>query len=428
LQRQGHGRRQFRSLDYYRLLDRPVALEFGSELITTWSNIEAAIRGCTGTITQTNGSPEGVAMNFERDEMDDWLLAQLRDNEYGLSGAGLAFLLFAQPGAGDERLQAGNPRTAVLKPASSPYIDAHVHIDQHDPEGAVQLLLRAMDGLNGAKAFIQTEPYGPDNPARWDAEMILPAVKKHPDKLIALGGGGTLNPMILQSWRTGDSGPKVKREFRQRAEELLREGVSGFGELSTEHLSLPQSPVKDYEYAPADHPLMLLLADIAAEHNVPIDLHMEAVPKDMPMPAEYTAPNPPQLHANIAPFERLLSHNPHAKIVWAHAGSDNIGYRTPELSRRLLQAHPNLYMEIKYDPNFPGKDPPIVDGKLRAEWLKLFSDFPDRFIIGSDQHYDPPATVPLARGQQNALLTDQLPPDLKRKIGMENALQIYGIP
>ena len=45
-------------------------------------------------------------------------------------------------------------------------------------------------------------------------------------------------------------------------EELLHEGVSGFGELSTEHLSLPQSPVKDYEYAPADHPLMLLLFDL----------------------------------------------------------------------------------------------------------------------------------------------------------------------
>ena len=113
-----------------------------------------------------------------------------------LSGAGLVSL-FAQQRAGEERLQAGNPRTAVLKPASSAYIDGHVHIDQHDPEGAVQLLLRAMDGLNGAKAFIQTEPYGPDNPARWDAEMILPAVKKHPGKLLVLGGGGTLNPMIL---------------------------------------------------------------------------------------------------------------------------------------------------------------------------------------------------------------------------------------
>ena len=70
-----------------------------------------------------------------------------------------------------------------------------------------------------------------------------------------------------------------KSNARSRAEELLRQGVVGFGELSIEHLSLPQSPVKDYEYAPADSPLMLLLADIAAQHNVPIDLHMEALPQ-----------------------------------------------------------------------------------------------------------------------------------------------------
>jgi len=336
--------------------------------------------------------------------------------------AGGAFLALTHFAAG-QAPGAANPRTAVLKPTSAPYIDAHTHIYQLDPEGAVQLLLSAMEHLNGAKAFIQTEPYGPDNPGRWDAEMILPAVKKHPDKLAVLGGGGSLNPMILEAYRTGDAGPEAQKKFRARAEELLRAGVVGFGELSIEHLSLPQSPVKDYEYAPADSPMMFLLADIAAEHNVPIDLHMEALPQNTP--SNLDPPNPKELHANIAPLERLLAHNRNAKLIWAHAGSDNIGFRTPEMSRRLLQAHPNLYMEIKYDPGFPGKDPPIVDGKLKPEWLKLYSDFPDRFIIGSDQHFDPPATVPLARAQQNALLLDQLPPDLRKKIAMENALRLY---
>jgi hypothetical protein len=114
-------------------------------------------------------------------------------------------------------------RTANLMPASLPYIDAHTHIYQIDPEGAVTLLLNAMERLNETKAFIQTEPYGPDNPTRWDAEMILPAVKKHPDKLAVLGGGGTLNPMILDAHRTGNAGPEAQKKFRERAEDLLRE-------------------------------------------------------------------------------------------------------------------------------------------------------------------------------------------------------------
>src|SRR2546421_10470580 len=109
---------------------------------------------------------------------------------------------------------------------------------------------------------------------------------------------------------------------------------------------------------------MLLLADIAAEHNVPIDLHMEALPQTIPTPAAYGPPNPQALHGNIAPFERLLSHNPRAKIVWAHAGADNIRYGTPTPSRRLVQAHPHRYMELKYDPGLPRQDPRIVHGKL----------------------------------------------------------------
>src|SRR3989442_10321648 len=113
-------------------------------------------------------------------------------------------------------------RTANLMPAPLPYIDAHTHIYQLDPEGAVTLILSAMERLNTAKAFIQTEPYGPDNPGRWDAELILPAVKKHPQKLAVLGGGGTLNPMILEAYRTGDAGPEARKKFRHRAEELLR--------------------------------------------------------------------------------------------------------------------------------------------------------------------------------------------------------------
>jgi len=341
-----------------------------------------------------------------------------------LTAGGLALLAsgFAMSA---ERLAAGNPRTAVLKPGSAPYIDGHTHIDQNHADEAVDLLMRAMDGLNGARVFIQTEPYGPGNPGAWDIEKILPAVNKHPDKMRVLAGGGTLNPMIIEAANTGKTTPETMKKFREKAEELLRMGAAGFGEMSIEHFSLPQSPVKDYEYAPADSPLMLLLADIAAEHNVPIDLHMEALPQDIPTPAEMKAPNPSMLHGNIAAFERLLAHNRSTKMIWAHAGSDNVGFRTPELMRGMLQRNSNLYLEIKYDPGFPGKDPPIADGKLKPEWLKLYQEFPDRFLIGSDQHFDPPATVALSRAQQNALLLDQLPAGIRQKIAVDNATRLY---
>jgi predicted TIM-barrel fold metal-dependent hydrolase len=285
----------------------------------------------------------------------------------------------------------------------------------------VRSALAALGRQNASKIFFLMPPDTFDHPGHFDAEVLLPSAKKYPGKLAVLGGGGTLNAMIVQSVASGDSGTAVRNKFRDRAEELLREGVVGFGEMSAEHFD----GATPYQYAPPDHPLYLMLADIAAQHDVPIDIHMEAVPSAMPLPADLKSPpNPPQLHANIAAFERLLAHNPRARIIWAHAGADGTGFRTPDLCRRLLLAHPNLYMEIKADPLAHGKNYPLAGGKIKPDWLKLFEDFPDRFIIGSDQHY-PEAQGQPQRWQEMVLLFNQLPEDLRRKIGTENIAHIY---
>jgi len=320
---------------------------------------------------------------------------------------------------------AAAPQATEPIPALTPFVDEHTHFDfdEKDPEGAVRAALSALGRENAAMIVFQISPDTFDHPGHYDAEILLAAVKKHPGKLAITGGGGTLNAMIVQSAATGDAGPAVRKKFKERAEELLREGVIGFGEMTAEHFD----GATPYQYAPADHPLFLLLADIAAEHNVPIDLHMEAVPQDMPLPAGLKSPpNPPRLHANIAAFERFLSHNPRAKIIWAHLGSDNTGYRTVELDRRLLLEHPNLYMEIKTDPRAPGLNYPMTeDGKIKPEWLKLFNDFPDRFVIGSDQHYPEPKGQD-RRWQEAVLLFNQLPAGVRKKIGTENVAALYG--
>jgi predicted TIM-barrel fold metal-dependent hydrolase len=318
---------------------------------------------------------------------------------------------------------AKTPQGMEPVPALTPFVEEHAHFDEKDLDGAIRSALSALGRENAAMILFQISPDTFDHPGHYDAEILLAAVNKHPGKLAITGGGGTLNAMIIQSAATGDAGPAVRRKFKERADELLREGVIGFGEMTAEHFD----GATPYQYAPADHPLFLLLADIAAEHNVPIDLHMEAVPQDMPLPASLKSPpNAPQLHANIAAFERLLSHNPRAKIIWAHLGSDFTGFRTVELDRRLLQAHPNLYMEIKADPVAPGLNYPIAeDGKIKPEWLKLFTEFPDRFIIGSDQHYPEPKGED-KRWQEVILLFNQLPADVRKKIGTENIVSLYG--
>lgn len=306
--------------------------------------------------------------------------------------------------------------------AQSRYVEAHTHFDNHDIAGSVRTALAALDRQHAAMILFQMPPDTFDHPGHYDAEAMLAEAAKYPGKLGVLGGGGTLNAMIMQAVATGDDSAELRAQFTARAEQLLQEGVVGFGEMTAEHFN----GATPYQYAPADHPLYLLLADIAAAHGVPIDVHIEAVPEDMALPADLKSPpNPPQLHANITALERLLDHNPRAKIIWAHAGSDGTGYRTPALCRQLLGAHGNLYMEIKTDPGAHGKNYPLVDGKLAPEWLALFTEFPDRFIVGSDQHYPEPAD-PVQRWQEIATLMSQLPPDVRTKIGTTNVAHIYG--
>jgi hypothetical protein len=323
-----------------------------------------------------------------------------------------------------------HPAEADAAPVASltPFVEVHSHFGGKDPAAAIEDALRVMPMENCAKVIFMPSPFAAEQTNRFDDEVIMAAEKDHRDKFAFLGGGGTLNVMIQQSVMSGDSGPEVVKMFKERAEQIMRDGASGFGEMTPEHFAMNANGF--YEYAPADHPLFLALMDVSAEHDgAPISVHMEAVPTPMPIPAELASfhNNAPQLHANIPAFERLLSHNPHGNIVWAHEGWDNTGGRTVELSRRLLKAHPNLYMEIKIDPVEPGKNYILANagsGAIKPEWLQLFKDFPDRFVIGSDQVYPEPKGQP-QHWQSSVTLLNQLPADLRKKIAFENTARLY---
>jgi len=92
------------------------------------------------------------------------------------------------------------------------------------------------------------------------------------------------------------------------------------------------------------------------------------------------------------------------------------------LMRSLLMKHPNLYMSIKVDPRAPGRTSPFeLDGALRPDWVALFGEFPDRFMIGSDQFFDEGRErLDLARS-----LVNSLPPDVARLVASGNAKRIY---
>jgi len=318
-------------------------------------------------------------------------------------------------------------------------IDTHAHLQWDSRSGgssdlAARTALGIMDRVGVRKTLIMPPPFPPDFSRTYDQTELAEVVEKYPERFAVLAGGGSLNPMI-HSIRPEEVAPDIRDSFEQIAVSVINGGAVGFGELTAEHFSLDTG--HPYISSSPDHPLFLLLADIAGRRNVPIDIHMEAVPQDMPFPEELSGPpNPATLSENIAAFERLLSYNSDAHIIWAHAGWDNTGYRTVALMRQLLQRHPNLYMSIKIQRSLHPENAPLNEkGEIRSEWMDLLRSFPDRFLIGSDIFYGVAGEV--ARGTTTGglqlgeepiwVFLKKLPPDLARKIAYENVVRIYSM-
>lgn len=330
------------------------------------------------------------------------------------------------------------------------YVDVHLHLWGHegpfleqrsggkagkspsrpvkdDYDTSVKNLLAQMDAAGVQKALIMMLKEN-----RGLHDVMVKLAREKPDRFALVGGGDTLQTIIEQT-AADQVTPEVKKRFEQEARRLLAEGVKAFGECMTLHLSMAGN--HSFIQVAPDHPLFLLMADLAAEGSVAIDLHMEAVVDTMKVPEGLPAKNQGPLRPTIAPFERLLAHNRKARIVWQHIGWDNTGDMKVELLRGLLRKHENLFMALRVEERLVriGTRTPmpnrIVDasGRIKPEWTALLEEFPDRFVIGSDEFFGT-STDPRAAPQsfeETWRILKQLPAPLAAKIGRENAVRVY---
>ncbi|MCZ6605773.1 MAG: amidohydrolase family protein [Alphaproteobacteria bacterium] len=331
------------------------------------------------------------------------------------------------------RTCAGSPTDEAVS-----FIDTHSHLNGvvgrgvTDFTGAAETAIAAMEACGIELTILMAPPFPSGIRVPSDIDPLREVQRRFPGRFVYLGGGGSLSPMIIGAAGQDSVSDATRAFFEARAEQILRGGASGFGELTALHFSF--APNHPYIEVAPDHPLFLLLADIAARHDVPIDLHMEAADTDIDMPLALAArsrANPASVDANEAALERLLAHNRDARIVWTHFGWDNTGRRTVDQARRLLDRHANLYLSIKIAPDAPINGSPLTgQGDIHDDWLALFSDFPERFVVGVDQFHASPRArrqigPPSITGPR--ALLDALPADLARRIGVENARAIYNL-
>lgn len=285
-----------------------------------------------------------------------------------------------------------------------------------------------MDEIGASVSFLMPPPGVAANEQY--APGLADAVRRNPERFFHLAGGSVLNAMIHKAAKSGKVSDGLRKDFEEKAGQILAGGAVGFGEMAVLHIS--HSPSHAFEEAPADHELFLLLADIAARNDVPIDIHMDPVLEDMETPEEIRSQseqNPAALKGNIPAFETLLAHNPQARIVWAHT-ADTTGDLSAALLRDMLGRHPNLYLSLRLATRMgptADKEDIVLDrsGKIQEEWLNLMEDFPGRFVIGSDEFWGEGESVP-SQVLVNAFLA-QLPADLAAGIACRNVVDIYNL-
>ena len=297
---------------------------------------------------------------------------------------------------------------------------------------AADALVAMMDAKGVGTALIVTVPMHKLS-VEQNYELFRDAVARHPDRLRQMAGGATLKSM-LQDIPAEKVTQAHRDAFRKQANRLIDDGAVGFGEMISLHLCMTEN--HSFQIAPADHPLFMELADVAAERNVAIDLHMEAVETRMPTPANLKracSKNPDYLELSVPALERLLAHNRNARVVWQHIGWDNTGGMTPDLLSRLLDRHPNLFMALRFQTrtNQGGGQGAfrILDkatGRIKADWLAFVERYPDRLVLGADEFVGPAGSPNVAASFHGTWsMVEQLPAALAAKIGGANARRIY---
>jgi len=161
-----------------------------------------------------------------------------------------------------------------------------------------------------------------------------------------------------------------------------------------------------------DNKILQGLLRLAAEFNVPFNIHTEA--------------------SSYAFLQPLCQQHPTVRFLWAHAG----GILGPSHAEAIIHACPNVWLELS------AKDPwhygGLVDenGRLRPEWREILSKYPQRFMVGTDpvwkaqerHRWDEADAGWLHYAEFIRFHRDwlaQLPVAVEKKIRLDNALQFF---
>lgn len=272
--------------------------------------------------------------------------------------------------------------TARAADYTGPLLDAHLHYnDEAQSPHPISDVLSRMQ-RNGVKAIVA-------NSRPNDGTKNLASAKEQTAK-----AGVTVIPFIRLYRNRADYDNWFRDEtiYQMVLDELSKGTASGaYKGIGEFHL---------YDSANANGAVAAKLMKLAEEKQLAVLAHVDDVAIDLLM-----AHTPSKGQAN--------------KLIWAHTG---IGGASVDRIRSLMRKYPGLMGELSYRPGLTADN-----GQLSPEWRALITEFPNRFMIGSDTwvnqrwlYYDD-----LMKGYRTWL--GGLPADVARKVAWENGAALFGL-
>jgi predicted TIM-barrel fold metal-dependent hydrolase len=224
-------------------------------------------------------------------------------------------------------------------------------------------------------------------------EYVLTATAPHRDRLI---------PFCAIDPRTLTTHLPQQSEVVDMLRRYIDAGAKGFGEHK------PQLAIDD--------PNSMRLYEACAEVGLPLLFHLDNQ-------ANLDMPGLPGLARVLTAFPKLVIIG-HGKGWWASISGGlrqedlHVGYPRGPVAPggaidALMSAHPNLYADLSSS----GAHALLRDNVFGSEFLKRW---PDRLLFGTDYYMTSQVDFP------QFTLFDELdaPPEIRRKVGFENAVRV----
>jgi hypothetical protein len=120
-------------------------------------------------------------------------------------------------------------------------------------------------------------------------------------------------------------------------------------------------------------------------------------------------------HSDADAIERQFRQDPGARILWAHSGFD-----APEKVREMLRKHKNLWCDLAF------RSEHASGGKVDPAWREAFTEFPDRFLVGTDTFTPERWYYVVEHANWSRQWLDDLPREVAENIAWKNGDRLFG--